>query len=222
MTATKSRVTLIVLLFVILAVFAQYCISTLKRYGGSYLYGYPLVLMDQTRQAMAKRGSSEVAANHLIHIQRFPDHTFRNVVRPNNDTLYSIAWLDLSGEPLILSVPDTQGRYYVMPFMDAWTNVFASVGRRTTGTAAGHYALTGPDWQGTLPEDIQQISSPTNMVWMIGRIQTNGQEDIPAVAELQAKIQLTPLNRWGIGEPNPQNIFTLDGNDTHSDPAQFV
>jgi hypothetical protein len=93
-------------------------------------------------------------------------------------------------------------RYYVMPFMDAWSNVFAYVGKRTTGSGPGHFMVAGPGWTGTVPEGLQAIRSPTNMTWLIGRIQTNGKQDFPNVHRLQDQITLRPLSRWEKGDPN--------------------
>lgn len=132
-------------------------------------------------------------------------------MRPNNDTLYSSAWLDLADGPLVLSVPDTAGRYYVMPFMDAWTNVFASIGKRTHGTAAGNFLIAGPKWLGQVPSSMELIRSPTNMVWMIGRIQTNTEADFENVFKLQKQIKLTPLVRWRKGESNQAFVVREDG-----------
>lgn len=208
-------------LVIALAIVVQQALSSLKQGAQAYLYGYPLVLMEQTRQVMVSPASAQAKVNHFTHAQVFPDHNFREVVRPNNDTLYSIAWIDLTEQPLVLTVPDTDGRYYVMPFMDAWTNVFDSVGQRTTGTQAGHYALTGPDWQGKLPKGVQQIAAPTDMVWLIGRIQTNGLDDIDNVIALQQQFLLTPLNRWVAGgAPNP--AFVADNGGRGQDPAKLV
>ncbi|MEH6588450.1 MAG: DUF1254 domain-containing protein [Halioglobus sp.] len=189
-----------------------------KAAAQAYVYGYPLVLMDLTQHAL---GNGK-PINGFTHSREFPDHTFRNVVRPNNDTLYSIAWLDLSAEPVVLSVPDTQGRYYVMPLMDAWTNVFASVGKGSDGTQAGDYLIAGPDWQGTIPDGLVPITSPTNRVWMIGRIQTNGRDDVPAVAQLQDQFQLTPLQRWGSGKPTQSVIGSQDKQDAANNPKQQI
>jgi hypothetical protein len=118
-------------------------------------------------------------------------------VRANVDTLYSSAFLDLSSEPLVLSVPDTGGRYYLLPLLDAWTNVFATPGARTTGTKAGDFAITGPNWTGALPAGMREIKSPTNTVWILGRTQTNGPEDYPAVHTVQAGFKLVPLSLFG-------------------------
>ncbi|GAB7542448.1 DUF1254 domain-containing protein [Cupriavidus sp. 8B] len=154
-----------------------------------FVYAYPLVLMDVTREVMTAR----VPANTFSHKRSFPDATFTDVVSPNADTLYSTAWLDLSCGPVILSLPDTHGRYYLMPLMDAWTNVFATPGKRTAGTKTAVYAVTGPMWSGTLPPGVTEIRSPTEMVWLIGRTQTNGKQDYAAVRRLQDQYRLAPL-----------------------------
>lgn len=157
-----------------------------------FVYAYPLVLMDVTREVMTAR----TPVNTFSHKRSFPDATFTDVVSPNADTLYSTAWLDLSEEPVILSLPDTHGRYYLMPLMDAWTNVIASPGKRTTGTRKAVFAVTGPRWSGTLPPDVREIRAPTNMVWLIGRTQTNGKQDYAAVRHLQDQYRLMPLSAW--------------------------
>jgi hypothetical protein len=164
------------------------------------IYGLPLVLMDLTMKRFTNaRHASGLAApvNQFAHAPIFPPATFKNVVRANVDTLYSSAFLDLSSEPVVLSVPDTNGRYYLLPMMDAWTNVFATPGARTTGTKAGAFAITGPDWTGRLPRGMQQIKSPTNMVWILGRTQTNGPEDYSAVHAIQAGYKLVPMAQFG-------------------------
>jgi hypothetical protein len=189
----------------------------------AYLYGYSLVLMNATKESMTDSGQGKVPLNHFSHVQYFPDHHFRQVVRPNNDTLYSTAWLDVSQQPLVLSVPAMADRYYVMPLMDAWTNVFASVGTRTTGTEAGVYVIVGPNWQGDAPADLPLIRSPTNLIWLIGRIQTNTESDFEYIAQLQAQFTLTPLNVWGAESPN-QGYF-IDQSEPSSatdNPAAMV
>jgi len=163
-------------------------------------YGFPLVIMDATRKKIsnvATAGPSAAPVNQFANMPQFPDASFKDVVRANVDTLYSSAWLELSKEPIVLSVPDTNGRYYLMPMLDAWTNIFASPGKRTTGTKAGHFAIIGPSWTGTLPAGVQQLKSPTNMVWIIGRTQTNGPKDYAAVQAIQKQYKLTPLSAFG-------------------------
>ena len=200
----------IVLLIILMC--SVYAVRTIKQGAEAYIFGYPLVLMELTRQAM--EADATKGANHLYHLRSFPDHTFRNVVRPNNDTVYSVNWFDLKKEPMIISVPDSD-RYYVLPFMDAWTNVFSSIGSRTTGNKAGHYALAGPDWRGKLPKDVNLIESPTNMVWMVGRIRANSQADMVKVAHMQDHMAITPLSQWAIGQPLPAKV--VDGSSKGSD-----
>ncbi len=167
----------------------------------AYVFGYPLVLMDVSRQVMtgveseSERGKAPM--NQFAHHRRFPDDTFKDVVSPNADTLYSIAWLDLGSEPMVLSVPEMGDRYYLMPMLDAWTNVFASPGTRSTGGGEHDFAIVGPGWQGTLQAGLEKISAPTNLVWVIGRTQTNGKDDYPAVHLLQNRYRLAPLSRFG-------------------------
>ncbi len=167
----------------------------------AYVFAYPLVLMDATQRQMtavpapAPTGSP---VNQFTHAPAFPDPTFVSVASANVDTLYSAAWLDLNLEPMVLTVPDTDGRYYLMPLFDAWTNVFASPGARTTGTGPGRFAIAGPNWEGDLPEDVQLLRSPTEMVWLVGRTQTNGPQDYAFVHSLQAQYTLTPLSQWGM------------------------
>jgi len=211
---------------IISVITGAYALKKIRSVAQAYVYGYPLVLIDHTRTTFLQ-ADSDSKPNQFKHIQWFPDHNFRSVVRPNNDTLYSIAWLDLSLEPQILTVPNTNGRYYVMPFMDAWSNVFSMIGKRTTGTREGHYAVTGPLWDGPLPNGVIQVKSPTNMVWLIGRIQTNGVQDIDQVMTIQDRLLLTSLGKWGTSTilDNPETKYDRPEsklNQTVDDPAATV
>jgi hypothetical protein len=156
-----------------------------------YIYGYPLVLMDVTRSL------STSPFNRFTHMSAFPDHTFTDVVSPNVDTLYSMAWLELSREPIVLAVPDVGQRYYTMELLDAWTNVFAAPGTRTTGSGKGVFAIVGPGWRGNVPAAVEAIQAPTNMVWLIGRTYTAGTRDYDAVHAIQQQYTLMPLSKWG-------------------------
>ena len=175
----------------------------------AYLYFYPLVMMDVTRRQStnAEPGKTPLRGqmNMLGHVPTFPPAEFRDVVRPNFDTLYSVAWLDLTKEPFILSVPDTDGRYYMLPMLDMWTDVFANPGKRSTGTKEGHFAIVPPGWSGMLPKGVKRINSPTGMIWIIGRTQTNGPADYPAVHKIQAGYKLTKLSEWG-KKPSPVKV----------------
>lgn len=156
-----------------------------------YVFGYPLVIMDITRENAVKTHGSPP---QLQRIRRFPDAQFKDVVRPNVDTLYSTAFLDLSAGPWVFEMPPNAERYEVMPFMDAWTNVFATLGTRSTGTQGGRYLIAGPHWQGSTPTGMTRLQSPTSMVWLIGRTQTQGEADYPVVHRLQDGLVLHPLN----------------------------
>jgi len=150
--------------------------------------------MDVTRQNAA---ITLGPPNVLRRVRQFPDAHFKDVVRPNVDTLYSTAFIDLTPGPLVWEMPANDQRYEVMPFMDAWTNVFASLGTRTSGTQGGRYLIAGPTWQGTTPAGMTLLRAPTHMVWLIGRTQTQGLNDYPLVHRLQDGLQLTPFTPRG-------------------------
>jgi len=212
----------VVILILVSVVFAQKSIRMLKDGAQAYMYGYSLVLMETTNKVITNRNNGYAPVNHFSLVRKFPNHLFREVVRPNCDTLYATVWFDLSAEPIILSVPDMGDRYYVMPFMDAWTNVFAYVGTRSTGNGSGHFLVTGPDWKGTVPEGIKKIQSPTNMTWLIGRIQTNGKKDYVNVHKLQDQLALTPLSRWQAGPPHPAFIKKTSPSQTSDTKAMVA
>jgi len=167
----------------------------------AYLYFYPMLTMDVTRRQSTNMGPAKkpfsAPANVFAHMRAYPDANFKIVVRPNFDTLYSAAWLDLVHEPVIVSVPDTAGRYYLLPMLDMWSDVFAVPGWRTTGTGAHHFAVVADGWSGNLPAEFERINAPTPYVWIIGRTQTNGPEDYAAVHAIQDGLKITPLSQWG-------------------------
>ena len=175
----------------------------------AYLYFYPIVTMDVTRKQLTneepKPGGIGGPMNRFANVGAFPTADMRVVVRPNFDTLYSSGWLDLTKEPMIVSAPDTDGRYYLLPMLDMWTDVFASPGWRTTGTQAGNFLVTPPGWTGTVPDGMTQIQAPTPYVWIIGRTKTDGPADYDAVHKIQAGYKITPLSQWG-GEPTAPEV----------------
>lgn len=160
----------------------------------AYIYAYPLVLLQATTSIMP--------TNHLVHVAAFPDASFRLIVRPNADTLYTNAWIDVSREPMLLHVPDSASRFYLLQFMDAWTETFADPGKRTTGTGEAWLAIVGPDWHGQLPPNVTtRIDAPTNQVWLLGRTQTNGASDYDNVHAFQRGMRLVPLSQFPGQEP---------------------
>ena len=166
----------------------------------AYIYFYPLVSMDVTRKQLTNvEPGKGVGApmNALFSFPVYPTADMRQVVRPNFDTLYTVGYLDLTKEPMVVSVPDTGGRYYLLPMLDMWTDVFASPGWRTTGTQAGDFLLTPRGWSGTVPAGFTQIEAPTSYVWIIGRTKTDGPADYDAVHKIQAGYKMTPLSEWG-------------------------
>ena len=183
----------------------------------AYVFGYPLVLMDVTRSVMTavpKVEEPKAPINQFVHLGRFPEPAIPGLISPKADTLYSTAWIDLSQEPIILSAPAMGNRYYLMELLDAWTNVFASPGTCTTGNGKGYFGIVGPGWKGYLPEGMSEIKSPTNMVWIVGRTQTNGNNDDVAVHAIQEQYALTPLSAWGRNYKAPEIVPVEEGVDT--------
>jgi hypothetical protein len=184
-----------------------------------YVYLYSLVTMDVTRKQLTNvepgKGTLGGPMNAFANAPAFPAADFKAVVRPNFDTLYSIAYLDLTKEPMVVSVPDTGGRYYLLPMLDMWTDVFASPGWRTTGTQAGNFVVVPQGWRPDLrnrliekfklPNETQRIDAPTPYVWIIGRTKTDGPSDYDAVHKIQAGFKITPLSEWG-KSPKPVEV----------------
>src|ERR1700677_1336764 len=144
--------------------------AALETGAEAVIYGLPLVLMDLTQRSLTNVPAPHAIAapmNQFANAPAFPSASFKQVVRANVDTLYSSAFLDLSKEPVVLSLPDTHGRYHLLPLFDGWTDVFASPGTRTTGDGAGSFLIAGPDWTGTPPAGMQVLRAPTNMVWLL-------------------------------------------------------
>ncbi|MGZ0712777.1 DUF1254 domain-containing protein (plasmid) [Coraliomargarita sp. W4R53] len=187
----------------------------------AYTYLYPLMMMEVTRlqstNVAAPAGGLKAPANQFGHIRSFPDADFRAVVRPNFDTLYSSAWLDLTAGPQVIHVPDTDDRYYLLPMLDMWTDVFANPGKRTSGTAAADYLVAGPGWVGEVPTGMTLVSAPTPHVWVLGRTQTNGPADYDAVHAVQDGFTIRPL------DPANSALATVDPDvNMTTDPLTLV
>ncbi|CAN7334269.1 DUF1254 domain-containing protein [Pseudomonas umsongensis] len=169
----------------------------------AYVYFYPLLTMDITRKQFTNiepgKEFGKGPMNMFVSVPEYPPADFKGVVRSNFDTLYSIAWLDLTKEPLVIAAPDTAGRFYLLPMLDMWSDVFASPGWRTTGTGAAQFLVTPPGWTGTVPAGLNHLPAPTPFVWVIGRTKTDGAADYAAVHKIQAGYTVTPLSRLGKG-----------------------
>jgi hypothetical protein len=186
----------------------------------AYVFSFPWAFLAQIRyvwvkaNADKKESSPYMAFNRLWHARNIITAEYRDGGSPNNDTLYTVSVLDLSKEPIILSVPDLGDRYFTFEFASMNSDNFGYVGKRTTGSKAGNYAIIGPNWKGKLPEDVQSMApstgyrtlgdtglpyvvSPTNHVIMLGRTAVRGPEDVPAVNRIQDQYKLTPLSLWG-------------------------
>ena len=178
----------------------------------AYVYGYPLVTMEMTRRVMTNVPKSEgklAPMGQFAKLRTYPSPEDKEVTAPNADTLYTLAWLDVSKEPWILSIPDMKDRYYLFPMLSGWTDVFEVPGKRTTGTKSQRYAITGPGWTGTLPEGVTEYKSPTGMVWILGRIYCIGTPmDYKAVHPLQDKFSVVPLSAYG--KPYTPPMGTVD------------
>lgn len=189
-----------------------------------YIYGYPMVLMEFNRavQTNFSRATSEGApVNQFMHQRSLPDERSRTL-SPEMDVLTSSAWLDLSAEPMVLSVPDTGGRFYNIPILSAWTDVIGSPSSRQNGNGKADYLITGPGWRGSVPQGLVEIKSPTNTAWILGRIQTQGPKDYKAVRTLQDRMKIIGLAGWEKRE-QPRALGIVDSSvDMITTPIQQV
>jgi hypothetical protein len=188
----------------------------------AYIYAYPLVISHITNligcNVEAPVGNF-APVNQLTHMRDVPDENFTIVVRPNADTLYSVLAYDVHDEPLVFSIPDAGDRYYLLPFLDKWTDIFTVPGTRTTGNAAQTFAIVGPTWQGELPKGIRLYRSPTAQGSMLGRTQVNGRDDLDAVHAFQDGFSVVPLSGYGTQYTPPKG--TVDPElDTSAPPDQ--
>lgn len=183
----------------------------------AYIYAFPLIVMDVTREvstSVATSGEFKAPMNQFSVMTKYPDASFRLVPRTGLDTQFAVAWADLNEEPLVLSVPNTQGRYYVIALFDMWSNVFASIGSRTTGTDATNFLISGPTWKGQVPAGMEVYKSPTRNIWVNGQMLSNGEIDYEVVNTLQKQYKLTPLSLWGQPYEPPTTVTVNASIDT--------
>lgn len=175
----------------------------------AYVYGYPMVVMDVTRDVLTAASTVSgrgAPVNQLANATHFASADFTSVVRVSRDSLWSTAWLDLDSEPMVLSLPDTDGRYHVFSMLNMWTDVFGSVGKRTHGTGGGRFLIAGPTWRGDPPAGITDVfRCSTRYAWLVGQTEADGDEDVAAVNALQAQYRLDPLSgRTSASPANPR------------------
>jgi hypothetical protein len=172
------------------------------------IYFWPRMLLYVYRRAILVRGFGEgpIPVNTLytepqkLFAEPLTSQTASSsnlmTVGVNHDTLAMGGWLDLSRGPQVLHVPGMSSRYYSVQFTDPSKNTnFAYVGKRTTGTEAGDYLVSGPGWKGVVPQGMSQISSPNDSVLVIGRVLVESDSDLPTAYGLAKQIQLTPLSQ---------------------------
>ncbi|MEM9728750.1 MAG: DUF1254 domain-containing protein [Myxococcota bacterium] len=171
----------------------------------AYVYAYPMLENYRTlyTQAVDRNATGyQGPFNELVHRNQLLDPSFKDIVRPNNDTLYSFAWLDLRSQPVVVTVPEIGDRYYSVQLIDMFTNNIGYVGTRTTGAQAGSYLVSGPRWQGTRPANVAgEIASGSEFVYCIIRTEVRGPDDVANVTALQKQVHVTPLSVF-LGRPH--------------------
>ena len=167
----------------------------------TYLFGYPLVTMDMTRRQetnVAVPDDAHAPVGQLVKLRAYPAVDNHGAAAPNADTLYTMVWLDVSTEPWVFSIPDMGDRFYIMPMLSGYNEVFHVAGSRATGGKAQKYVITGPGWSGTVPAGVTHVASPTALVWILGRVYCAGTpEDYAAVHALQDGFSSVPLSAYG-------------------------
>ncbi len=178
----------------------------------AYIYGYPLVTFDMARRQqtnVATPDGEHAPVGQIIKMRSYPAVDNHCCAAPNADTLYTLAWLDVRSEPWVFSIPEMGDRYYIMPMLDGFSEVFKVASASVTGGRPQQYAITGPGWSGTLPEGVIRVDAPTAMVWLLGRIYCTGTPaDYQAVHDLQDQFSLVPLSAYG--KPHTPPIGSVD------------
>ncbi len=185
-------------------------VESVKIAVDAYIYGYPLVTFDTVRQQqtnVASPDAEHAPMGQLIKMRTYPAVDNHCCAAPNADTLYTMAWLDVSKEPYVFGIPEMGKRYYIMPMLDGYSEVFFVASAPLTGGGPQTYAITGPGWSGQLPAGVKQVKSPTGMVWVLGRIYSDGTDaDYKAVHALQDKFSVAPLSAYGTDYKPPASV----------------
>jgi hypothetical protein len=189
----------------------------------AYIFGYPLVVMDVARRihtAVPFPTPQAAPTNQFAHTRVVAGAHDKDIVRPNADSLDSVAWLDVSKEPVILRIPLID-RYFLFPIWSAWYDLLEVISPRTVGRGDRHIAIVGPEWHGKLPARVDRVTAPTETVWINGRFQAAGVEDIESVHRLQNQVLLVPLSEWG-KTMTPRTHLFLVNLDVKTNPQEQV
>lgn len=200
-TSIMSTIIMAAITFIFQPVWAMGVKEAVSTAMDAYIYGYPLITFDMARKQQTNVSSADgehAPMGQLIKMRKFLDVDNHCCAAPNADTLYTIAWLDVEKEPYVFTLPDMGERYYIMPLLDGYSEVFKVVSSLTSKEGPKKFVVTGPNWKGIVPEGFTQVASSTAMIWVLGRIYCTGTvDDYASVAELQDKIELIPLSEYG-------------------------
>jgi hypothetical protein len=176
----------------------------------TYVYGFPLVTMDLTRQVMTAApspGEYSAPINQFQRMRAVVSPDFKNVVRISTNSLWATAFLDLQSEPGVVSVPDTKGLPIAVRWLNMWTDIVGAAGSRTPETNAGNYLIAGPEWNGKAPADIKRvIKCQTRYSWILVEFSAAGPQDFPRIHKLQDQLSATPLSAWGRPYTPPASV----------------
>ncbi len=197
----------------------------------AYVYGYPLLDMNRvfltSTSVNVPNGKGGGPVNEFSHFRRLTNPSDKTVVAPNHDTLYSMAWLDLSRQPMVLHMPVVKHRFVMFELVDPYTTNFSLIG--SVGFGPGDYAIVPPGWHGKLPRGVKRIASPYKRVWVIGRTYIKNAADTPNVVRIQNQYLITPLDKWGTNykPPRPKHVdlnqheYTVPGTAPGANPLAF-
>jgi hypothetical protein len=176
----------------------------------AYVYGFPLVMMDLTRQVMTAASTPGEYSAPINQFQKLRDYLspdFKNVVRISTNSLWQTAFIDLQTEPMVVTVPDTKGIPMAARWLNMWTDVIGTAGTRTPDVNAGYYLIAGPGWNGTVPGNIKKVfKCPTRYSWLLIELSAAGPKDFPKIHEVQDQFKITPLSAWGKPYMPPANV----------------
>ncbi|VGO12456.1 hypothetical protein PDESU_01009 [Pontiella desulfatans] len=184
--------------------------AVVKKAVDAYIYAYPLVTFDMVRRHETNTEvptGSGAPMGQLIKMRKYPAVDDHAAAAPNTDTLYTLAWLDVSEEPMVVGVPDMGDRYYMLPLMDGYSEMIDVIGAGVEGEDQKEYLVVSKGWKGEVPAGMMKIESPTAMIWMCGRIYCTGTpEDYAAAHKLQDQVKLYPLSAYGKPYTPPKGV----------------